>query len=275
MNQTQPAGSLRRGLALLTCLGQAGQPLGLSELAAAAGLDKATTHRLAQVLVDCGYLSQDPGTRSYSLALKILDLGFAALSSLDVRALALPYMRALAGQFAGSSVSLAVLDGADVLYIERISQRRITLTVDVQVGSRLGAHCSSLGKALLAALPPDEALAAIAVRPLEPMTPLTITSASRLADELSRIRAAGYAVNDEETVLGLRSLAAAIRGADGRPVAAINVAVSAAEASLAALVGAAAEPVTDAAAHVSRHLGWRDGGGQDGDLRVDEERAAR
>jgi IclR family pca regulon transcriptional regulator len=275
MNQAQPAGSLRRGLALLTCLGQVAQPLGLSELAAAAGLDKATTHRLAQTLVECGYLRQDPATRSYSLALRILDLGFAALSNLDVRALALPYMRALAARFAGASVSLAVLDGGDVLYIERISQRRITLSVDVQVGSRLGAHCSSLGKALLAALPPEQAQAAIQRHPLEPMTPSTITSPARLEAELSRIRAAGYAVNDEETVLGLRSLAAAIRGADGRPVAAINVAVSAAEVTLAALVGTAAEPVADAVAHVSAHLGWLDGSWPDPDLRDDAERAAR
>jgi IclR family transcriptional regulator, pca regulon regulatory protein len=257
MNQAGRGGSLRRGLALLTCLGEAGRPLGLSELASAAGLDKATTYRLAQTLVDSGYLTQDAATRSYSLALTILDLGFAALARMDVRALALPYMRALADRFDGASVSLGVLDGADVVYIERISQRRISVNVDVQVGSRLSAHCSSMGKALLAALPAADARAAILLRPLARMTPSTITSVDVLEAELRRIAGAGYATNDEETVRGLRSLAAAVRGADGRPAAAINVAVSAAETSMDELVAAASGAVVDAAARISRHLGQR------------------
>ena len=264
MNQRR-GGSLRRGLTLLTCLGKASRPLGLSELAATSGMDKATTYRLAQTLVDTGFLTQDAATRSYSLALKILDLGFATLASMDVRTLALPYMRELADQFDGASVSLTVLDGADVLYIERISQRRISMNVDVQVGSRLPAHCSSMGKALLAALPPGEARERIALRPLERMTPTTITSLAGLEAELRRIGAAGYAVNDEETVRGLRSLAAAVRGADGRPAAAINVAVSAAETSLADLVAATSAAVVNAAACVSRHLGLRDDTGQPAD----------
>lgn len=262
MNQEGRGGSLRRGLALLTCLSEAGRPLGLSELTTVCGLDKATTYRLAQTLVDAGFLTQDAATRSYSLALKILDLGFATLASMDVRALARPYMRALADRFDGASVSLGVLDGADIVYIERISQRRISVNVDVHVGSRLSAHCSSMGKALLAALPAEEARANILLRPLAPMTPATITSVAGLEAELRRITAAGYATNDEETVRGLRSLAAAVRGADGRPAAAINVAVSAAETSMTELVGAASDAVVEAAGRISRHLGLRDDAGK-------------
>lgn len=265
MNQERQGGSLRRGLALLTCLSEAGRPLGLSELAAVSGLDKATTYRLAQTLVDSGFLTQDAATRSYSLALKILDLGFATLASMDVRTLARPYMRALADRFDGASVSLGVLDGADIVYIERISQRRISVNVDVHVGTRLSAHCSSMGKALLAALPAGEARANILLRPLAPMTPATITAVAGLEAELRRIAAAGYATNDEETVRGLRSLAAAVRGADGRPAAAINVAVSAAETSMTELVGAASAAVVEAASHISRHLGLRDDAGKPAD----------
>lgn len=249
---------MRRGLVLLTCLGTAGRPLGLSELSESARLDKATTHRLAQVLVDCGYLTQDPLTRTYSLALRILDLGFAMLAGLDVREVARPYLRELAERLVGASVSLTILDGADVVYIERISQRRIAVNVDVQVGSRLPAHCSSMGKALLAALPSGERRTALRPLRLDSMTPATITSIDRLEAELRAVQACGYAINDEETVRGLRSLAAAVRDAQGRPVAALNVAVSAAEWTVDQLVAEAAVPVTAAAASISQHLGLRE-----------------
>jgi IclR family pca regulon transcriptional regulator len=267
MGQTDPAdryenrvapvqpGSLRRGLHLLTCLGREGAPLGLSELAQRSGLDKATVHRLTRVLVEAGYLTQDPATRSYTLGLRILDLGFATLARLGVRELSLPYMRELAEQFTGASVSLSVLDRGETLYIERISQRRISVNVDVHVGTRIPVHCSSMGKALLAALPVDESADLIGRQSLEPWTPRTITSLPRLTADLERIRSLGYAINDEETALGLRSVAVAVIDAAGRPAAAVNVAVSAAEVSVQQLECDVAPAVLAAGAAISRHLG--------------------
>lgn len=254
-NPLQQRGSLSRGLALLTCLARRNLPIGLSELAALSGLDKATAHRLAQTLVEAGYVTQDQGTRAYALGLQVLDLGFAALSRLDVRQLAAPYMNELAVRFERASVSLSVLDGTDAIYIERLSQRRISVTVEVQVGSRLPAYCTSMGKALLAALPVAESSALLRARPLEAWTTRTMTSVTRLEAELKRVRAIGYAVNDEETALGLRSVAAAVRGADGRPAAALNVAVPAAEVPVDELLTNVAPAVVRAAAAVSRHLG--------------------
>jgi IclR family pca regulon transcriptional regulator len=250
-------GSLRRGLLLLSCLGREGGPLGLSELAEHSGLDKATVHRLARVLVEAGYLTQDPATKAYDLGLRILDLGFATLARLGIRELALPYMRALAEQFSGASVSLSVLDRGEPLYIERLSQRRISVNVDVQVGTRIPAHCSAMGKALLAGLPPEESAVLVRAQPLEAWTPHTITTVALLEAELERVRSCGYALNDEETALGLRSLAAAVLDADGRPAAALNVAVAAAESSVAGLERDVAPAVLTAVAAVSRHLGYR------------------
>jgi IclR family pca regulon transcriptional regulator len=249
------SGSLRRGLLVLSCLGREGTPLGLSELSQRSGLDKATVHRVARVLVESGYLTQDPVTRSYALGLRILDLGFATLARLGVRELALPYMHALAEQFTGASVSLSVLDRGEPLYIERISQRRISVNVDVRVGTRIPAHCSAMGKVLLAALPSEESAALVRTRRLEAWTPHTITSVPQLEAELERVRADGYAVNDEETALGLRSLAGVILDAAGRPAAALNVAVSAAELSVAQLESDVAPAVVAAVADISRHLG--------------------
>jgi IclR family pca regulon transcriptional regulator len=194
-------------------------------------------------------------TRSYALGLRILDLGFATLARLGVRELALPYMHALAEQFTGASVSLSVLDRGETLYIERISQRRISVNVDIQVGTRIPAHCSAMGKVLLAALPREESAVLIGTQQLEAWTLRTITSVPLLEAELERVRADGYALNDEETALGLRSLAGAILDAAGRPAAALNVAVPAAELTVAQLERDVAPAVVAAAADISRHLG--------------------
>lgn len=249
------AGSLLRGLALLTCLARERRELGLSELAGLSGLDKATTHRLARTLVSAGYLTQHPTTRSYSLGLHVLDLGFSFLASLDVRQLALPYMRSLTERL-GATVSLSILVDREVLYIERLSAHPVQVAVDVRIGSRLPVHCTSMGKALLAALPKTECRKIVPRLRLDAWTPKTVTSVAKLDKILDEVRTSGYALNDEETALGLRSIAAALRDRFGRPVAALNVAFSAAEYTMDDLVLAAAHPVLEATEALSKHLGW-------------------
>ena len=264
MNQRR-GGSLRRGLTLLTCLGQASRPLGLSELAATSGMDKATTYRLAQTLVDTGFLTQDAATRSYSLALKILDLGFATLASMDVRTLALPYMRELADQFDGASVSLTVLDGADVLYIERISQRRISMNVDVQVGSRapgallLDGQGAAGGAAARRGAGEDRAASA---------------RADDTDDHHVPGRARGRAQPDRRRRLRRQRRGdgawAALTGRGGprcrRPPGRGDQCRRVRRGDLLAdLVAATSAAVVDAAACVSRHLGLRDDTGQPAD----------
>lgn len=247
-------GSLARGLRLLSVFGVDVKELGLSELSKRTELDKATTHRLARTLTERGYLRQDPETKRYRLGVGVLDLGFAYLASVDVRELALPHMQALARDFDGS-VSLSILDGTDVVYIERLRPKPFQVGVEVHIGTRSPAYCTAMGKALLACLPPRERERLLDRITLERMTPRTITDRRVLARQLDEIPRRGFAVNDEEHAVGLRSVAAPIRDRTGAGVAALNVAVS----SLVArqeLESRIAPRVVDAAAAVSTELGW-------------------
>lgn len=255
LRPVKPVGSLARGLRLLSIFGVDVKELGLSELAKRAELDKATTHRLARSLTELGFLDQDPETKRYRLGVHVLDLGFAYLGSVDVRELALPHMQALARDFDGS-VSLSILDGTDIVYIERLRPKPFSVSVQVHVGSRSPVYCTAMGKALLACLPRRERDRILAGVKLEALTPHTITDPDTLARQLEQVLRRGFALNDEEHVLGLRSAAAAIRDRAGAPVAALNVAVS-------TLVprqeveSRIAPRVVDAATAISAQLGWR------------------
>jgi IclR family pca regulon transcriptional regulator len=205
--------------------------VGLSELADTAGLDKATTHRLARILVREGCLVQDQETRRYRVGVRVLDFGFAYLAGLDIRERALPSMQQLAREF-GGSVSLAQLDGVEIVYVERIPANRWTVSLEMRVGSRVPAHVTSMGKALLACLGDAQVRALLRGRKLQSLTPRTLTTTAQLLAELAEIRARGFAINDEETVLGLRSAAAAIIDHGGAPLGAVNVAVPTMQCSL-------------------------------------------
>lgn len=254
---TASKGSLARGIHVLWAVARAGRRIGLSELALSAGLDKATTYRLAQTLVTLGCLDQDPVRREYQVSIRVLDFGFAYLNNLDVRLRALPHMQALWREL-GYAVSLSALDGADVVYLEHLRAAPLRVAIAVPVGYRIPAHCSSMGKAILAWLPENERRPIIRDRPLEALTARSISDPEALEVELEHIRRRGFAVNDEETAFGLRSVASAIRDALGRPVAAINVAVPASQVSVADLEASIAPLVTHAAALVSAQTGFRD-----------------
>src|SRR5204863_3778164 len=141
-----------------------GRPLlGVSDLSREVGLSRSTAHRYIATLAGLGYLQQDPPTRKYRLGPRVLDLGFSAINSMDLRELAAPHLQALSDE-TGHTVNMAVLDGADIVYIERCrtsrqGQREIDL--NLHVGSRLPAYCTSLGKVLLANLDEEAQCAAV------------------------------------------------------------------------------------------------------------------
>jgi IclR family pca regulon transcriptional regulator len=256
-NAESPSGSLARGLTLLSVIARSPRRgVGLSELAESAGFDKATTHRLARILVRHGCLVQDQDTRRYRLGVRVLEFGFAYLAGIDLRERALPYMHQLARDF-GGSVSLAQLDGSDIVYLERIPASQWTVSLEMRVGSRVPAHVTSMGKALLACLSDAQVRSLLRGRKLQPLTERTITTTKQLLAQLADIRARGFAINDEETVLGLRSVAATITGHQGSPLAAINVAVPTAQYSLERLAAAVGPRVADAAEAITVQLGYR------------------
>ncbi len=251
--------SLERGLAILAEFSEDRPLLGISELARAVDLRRSTAHRYVATLATLGYLDQDPGTRKYRLGPRVLDLGFSAINSMDIREIAAPHLRQLSDE-TGHTVNLAILDGTDVVYIERCrtaqqGQREIDL--NLHVGARLPAYCTAMGKAILAFLPEQRREETIAAIDFAPRGPNTITNPTAFRKELARIRAAGLAVNDEELAYGLRSIAAPIHSRSGEVVAALNLAVHRTMVSTDELIARVGPPVVRTAERISMGMGHR------------------
>jgi IclR family transcriptional regulator, pca regulon regulatory protein len=210
--------SLERGLAVIQSFDAEHPRLTLSEVAARTGLTRATARRLLLTLGELGYVSTTG--RQFSLTPRILDIGYAYLSSLNVQQIAQPYLEALSERV-HESVSVTVLDGPDIVYVARVPTKRI-MTISLGLGSRLPAYCTSMGRVLLAELRPDELDAALPAS-LERHTEHTVATLPELAVVLKQVRAQGWAVVDQELEMGLRSVAAPLRDASGRAVAAMNI----------------------------------------------------
>ncbi|MFF9896450.1 IclR family transcriptional regulator C-terminal domain-containing protein [Streptomyces longispororuber] len=215
--------SLARGLAVLSAFRGAGGGLTVSAAAAATGLPRATARRALLTLRHLGYAdSQGP---VYHLLPRVLDLGYARLSSLTLTDISRPHLAELAALL-DESASVAVLDGPDIRYLARAATSRI-LRMDITSGTRLPAWPTSMGRVLLAALPPAELAARIARSERRSLTPHTLTSPRALTAAVGAAARDGYALVDQELQEGLRSLAVPLRDRDGRVVAALNVAVHA------------------------------------------------
>ena len=251
--------SLERGLAILRAFGSARPLLGISDLAREIDLSRSTTHRYVATLRRLGYLEQDAATRKYRLGPRVLDLGFSAINSMELRQVAVPHLQRLSDQ-TGHTVNMAVLDGGYIVYVERCrstqhGQREIDL--DLHVGSRLPAYCTSMGKVLLAELSTVDLEHALAAVPLERRGPNTLTTRTSLLAELQRVGEVGVAVNNEELAYGLRSVAAPVRDASGRVVAAINVAAHRSSGAMDDLLRRLVPTLRIGAASVSAALGYR------------------
>jgi IclR family transcriptional regulator, pca regulon regulatory protein len=262
---TEAAGSLsqslERGLRILSEFAESGPVLGIADLSRAVELNRSTTHRYVATLTSLGFLQQDPDTRKYSLGPRVVDLGFAAISSMEITGVAAGHLQVLSDE-TGCAASMAVLDGADIVYVERRRSRRtagLAVDLNLHVGSRLPAYCTSMGKVLLAYRDP------VALRPLLDRMdlarrgPKTITVREQLVSALAKVRQAGLAVNDEELAPGLRSLAAPIRDRSGHVVAAINVAVHLTTwtMSVESVISRLSGPLLRCAADISHQLGYR------------------
>ena len=195
--------------------------MGISALATRLGLAKSTVHRLATTLVEYDILEQNRETGKYRLGLALFELGTLVRRKMDAAGAAQEEIHQLA-QATGETVQLAILDHLSVLYI-RIRESRQAVRLSSGLGSRAPAHCTGVGKALLA-FQPIEVVQQVIEQGLKRFTPNTITDSDMLLSELASIRARGYAIDDEEIEVGLRCIAAPIRDHSGQVVAAISVA---------------------------------------------------
>jgi len=259
--------SLKRGLAILSSFSSTRALLGVSELSREVGISRSSAHRYIATLEVLGYLEQDRRTRKYRLGPRVLDLGFSAINSMELRQIAAPHLQALSDE-TGHTVNMAVLDGIDILYIERCrtsSQGQRDIDLNLHVGSRLPAYCTSMGKILLADLPRDEQKKRLAQIQLSKRGPNTLTAKTALLEELGRVRACGLAVNNEELAYGLRSIAAPVQGQDGDVVAAINLAVHRSLVSMEDLVVRLGPALKATGRQISARIGFRHPDGEPDD----------
>lgn len=221
-NASAGAGTVRKAMWLLECLAEAPEALGLTEIAQATALNKATAYRLLTVLKDAGLVAQDERDRRYRLGLRLAQFGTQALERLEVRRLARPYMVSLM-QSTGQTVHLAILEGSEVVYAEKVEGLE-AVTLRSRVGGTPPAHATSVGKCLLAFLPLEERELLLSKLPLPRFTRHTITNREAFLRHLEGVRRKGYAVDNEDHREGLRCVGAPVFDASGRAVAAVSIA---------------------------------------------------
>ena len=196
--------------------------LRVSEVAEQLNVARSTAHRLLGMLVHRQFAVQDPATRVYRPGPRLVEIGLAAVGALDVRARMRPYLTEIAAR-TGETVSLLVLDGDQVHFVDSIESQR-TVRVGSRFDAHMPAHATSAGKAMLAALPVDKVLAIYPNEKLTTVTRRTLATRTQLLDSLARVRLAGFAISLEESEVGLGAVGMAVLDSDGRPAAAFTAA---------------------------------------------------
>lgn len=242
--------SLERGLSVIRAFDHEHSELTLSEVAAVTGVTRAVARRFLLTLESLGYVRSDG--RFFSLTAKVLELGYAYLSSLSLPEVAEPHLEDLVSEVNESS-SVSVLDGHDVVYVARVPVSRI-MTVSISVGTRFPAYATSMGRVLLAGMSEEELSAYLATVRMEPLTARTVSSVAVLRGEVARARTQGWALVNQELEEGLRALAVPIRDRSGTVVAALNVSAHASRTSLEAMRRDLLPPLLKAAARVEADL---------------------
>ena len=213
--------SLRKALAVLNVVASAEHPLTVANVAINAGIARPTAYRFVQTLVAAGYLTQDPADGRLSVGFAVLPLASSLLDRNRMRIEALPHLQSLAQQ-TGERANLGILYRDRVMYVAGVEKPALP-TIYSRFGKSAPAHCSSLGKAILAFQPEAEVRALLSRKPLVAFTPTTITGQTAFAKELAETRARGYAIDRAEHALGSCCVAAPIFDANNRPIGAIGV----------------------------------------------------
>lgn len=225
-------GGLAKGLKVVEAFTAEHPRLSISEAADISGYDRATTRRCLLTLAELGYCAYDG--KYFTVTPRVLRLGTGCLASMPLPRLVQPWLDRLSEEI-GQSTSVSILDDAEIVYVARASQRRV-MSIALMPGSRLPAYCTSMGRVLLAALPSERALELLSAGQLAQRTPKTQTDVVELQRILQDVKAAGYALIDQEVEIGLRSIAVPLVGARGQTLAALNVGLAATEEPMPAMV---------------------------------------
>jgi IclR family transcriptional regulator, pca regulon regulatory protein len=213
--------SLARGLAVIRGFSNQKKRMTIADLSRRTGIPRAAVRRCLYTLARLGYVNSDD-SGGFSLSPTILTLGHTYFSSSSLTTAAQPILDRLSSQVQ-ESCSLAVLEGDEILYVARSSAAPRIMSIDLGIGSRLPAYCTSMGRVLLAGLPPEALDAYLSRVSLVKHTEHTVTSSAELRRVLDEVRATGYAIVDQELEINLRSVAAPVQDPAGRVVAAMNI----------------------------------------------------
>jgi IclR family transcriptional regulator, pca regulon regulatory protein len=225
--------ALARGLDVIRAFRPHQPIMSLAAVAAATGLARPTARRILLTLTELGYVR--PADGGFELTPRVLDLGMSYVLSSNLWEVARPHMEALVARTHESS-SIAQLDGSDIVYVARVAVPKI-ITLAVTIGTRFPAMQTSLGKVLLAGLPPAQVERVLAEPSRSPVQARWQPGPAEREAALREVRARGWSLTDEQLALGIRSIAAPLRDGDGRVIAAMNVTVHAAETSVEVLTG--------------------------------------
>ncbi len=254
LSPDSPSAAVERALAMLEAVAHTSEGLSNAEISRKLQIPKSSASYILRTLESHGYLTRDAESAKYRVGLKILSLSRGALGGLDIRAIALPVMRRLM-QHTSLTCHLAVLDGAEAVYVEKVEPEGF-IRMDTWVGRRMRVHATSVGKAIVAHIPQAELEQIIKKVGMERRTPKTVTSLPRLLKELEKVRAQGYAVDDEENNLGARCVAAPIFDERGAIVASLGLSGTAQQVSPQTMPRIL-EALKDAARHISMGMGYR------------------
>lgn len=225
LNRTDTIASFAKGLSVIESFSAAKPRMAIRDVAEATGLDRSTARRCLLTLMSLGYAEFDG--KYFTLTPRIMRLGMDALATLPLPRTVQPWLEQLSEQL-GQACSVTILDGTEIVFVARAAQRRI-MAIGLMVGSRLPVHCAAMGRVMLAGLPEDEALAILEASDLSPRTPRALTRPQDIMAAVTQARADGYCFVDQETEIGLRSLAVPLLNKHGQTIAAVNTGMVATE----------------------------------------------
>jgi IclR family transcriptional regulator, KDG regulon repressor len=244
--------AVERALQILECFDDEHPERGVSDIAQAVDLHKATTHRIMTTLLNFGYLERADDGQKYRLGIRLTELGLKVVRRMDLRREALPFMKQLVQEW-DETCDLSIFDSNNVFYVEVLRGGR-ALTIAAAVGQRLPAHCTASGKLFLSHLSPAE-LDVFLSQPLASYTEKTITSPDELRKQLGTIRNQGYAMDYEEVEVGVCAVSAPIYNRQGRMIAAIG-SPNPVSRMTPERIQEIAVSLTQAAQEISRRMGW-------------------
>jgi IclR family pca regulon transcriptional regulator len=245
--------ALAKGIRVLNFIADSTAPVRITQLSKNLDLSIGAVQRVTFTLTKLGYLRKGTTGQGYILGPKAWALGLSIVNQIDLKTLVHPYLKDLSDKV-GERVNLGILEGTDMIYLDSIKTNHV-LNLNLNMGDRLPAYSTSLGKAIVAFLPGPEMKELLGKLKMRPLTRNTITREAKFREELSQIRKRGFAINDGETDDGIRSVAAPVRDRSGRTIAAINISVPSIRVTREDLQTRLAREVTRVAAIISEALG--------------------